>query len=78
MAPTEGRVARPERRCDCCRGTPLPPSTHTHAAQSVSCILTTRESNVLLSNDDEPIRRDDTSGVEYQHKCFHVPHEQVA
>jgi len=22
MAPTEGRVARPERRWDCCRGTP--------------------------------------------------------
>jgi len=22
MAPTEGRVAKPERRWDCCRGTP--------------------------------------------------------
>jgi len=35
MAPTEGRVARPERRLDCRRGTPANPMADANKAHIV-------------------------------------------
>jgi len=54
MAPTEGRVARPERRWGCRRGTPnkhqCPPHYHTTEPQSALGNISLVINNVILAS----------------------------
>jgi len=42
---------------------------------NVCTIVTFWEVNILLSNNDKPVWRDDTAGVQYENKRFHVANE---